>query len=89
MVVQRVEVVDQLLIILHRDVRLRLLDVLHLTLVAGHLFLNLFDHPLVILDLELDVFVCDALCRVLISFLLCCRETLLLHLVGDPLLDEV
>jgi len=54
MIIQRVEVVDELLIVLESDIGFRLLNVLDFTLVTRELLLDLFDHALVILYLLLD-----------------------------------
>lgn len=64
MIIKRVEVVDQFLIIVHRDIRFRLFDIFDLLLVACDLLFDLFDHSLVVFNLLLHVFVCDSLSRV-------------------------
>ena len=64
MIVQRVEVVDELLVVFHCDVRLCFLDVCDLLLVACELLLDFFDHALVVLDLLLRVLVRDTFSRV-------------------------
>lgn len=47
-VVEAVEVIDELLVVVHRDVRLHLFDVRNLLLVAVHLLLDLLYYTLVI-----------------------------------------
>ena len=61
MIVKRVKVVDQLLIVLHRDVGLGLLDVGNLSFITRELLLYFLDDSLVVLYLNLDVFVRDSL----------------------------
>lgn len=54
MVVKRVEVIDELLVIVHRNVGLHLLYACDFLLVATQLLLNLFNHTLVIGNLLLE-----------------------------------
>ena len=48
MLVQRVELVDQLLVVVQRQKLLHLLDLLDLRLLARYLLLHLLHHPLVV-----------------------------------------
>ena len=64
MIIKWVEVVYQLLIIVHRDIRFRLFDIFNLLLVTCDLFFDLFDDSLIVFDLLLHVFVCHSLDRV-------------------------
>ena len=58
MIVQRVKIIDELLVVFKCDVRLRLLDVVNLTLIACKLLLNLLDHSLVVFYFQFDIFIC-------------------------------
>ena len=89
MVVKRVEIIDKLLIVLHRDVRLSLLDVSDLGLIARQLLLHLFDNAFVVLDLLLNVLVGDSFSGVGLSLcLLGCTSGLVLLSLTQPLLDK-
>ena len=61
MIVKGVEIIYKLLVVVHSNVGLSLLDVGNLLLVATELLLNLFYHTLIVLDLCLRVLVRDAL----------------------------
>ena len=54
-IVKAVEVIHQLLVVVHRDVRLHLLDACDLLLVACELLLDLLDYPFVVGNLLLRV----------------------------------
>ncbi len=88
MIIKWVEVVDQFLIIVHRDIWFRLFDIFNLLLVACDLLFDLFDHSLVILYLLLHVFVSDSLSRVnsLLPFL--ALEVCLLELNLEARLNQ-
>ena len=60
MIIERVEVIDQLLIVFHRDVRLCLLDVSDFGLIARQLLLDFLDNSLIVLYLQLDVLIGDS-----------------------------
>ena len=67
MIIERVEVIDQLLIVFHRDVRLCLLDVCDFGLITRQLLLDFLDNSLVVLYLQLDVLVGDSFCGISLS----------------------
>ena len=87
-IVQGVEVIDELLVVLKRDVRLRLLDVVDFALVASELLFDLFDHTLVVLYLLLDLYICDAFSRVARLLLRLLANRGGLYLLGEAQLDQ-
>ena len=64
MIVERVEIIDELLVVLHCDVRLCFFDACDLGLVACKLLLDLFDHALIVFYLLFDFLIRDSFSRV-------------------------